>query len=70
MLSGSEFNGVHNHFVVAMVTTASLTKWPSDIGIDDYRAAGLNRQNSQRLDLVGLNASSTGKRRHDRTQKL
>ena len=41
VLCDSAFNAAHRHSIVAMVTTASVTKWPSDIPIGDYRKAGL-----------------------------
>ena len=41
VLSGNGFNAAHRHSIVAMVTTASLSKWPSDIPIRDFGKAGL-----------------------------
>lgn len=41
VLSDSEFNAMHQHAIVAMVTTASTTKWPSDVPISGYVEAGL-----------------------------
>lgn len=42
VLSGSRFNKSHSHSVVAMVTTASITKWPSDLALSKTAAAGLH----------------------------
>ena len=41
VISHREFNTTHGHSVVAMVTTASITKWPSDLPIKGYTDAGL-----------------------------
>jgi mRNA interferase MazF len=41
VLSDGDFNRAHRHSVVAMVTTASATKWPSDLALRNYTAAGL-----------------------------
>jgi mRNA interferase MazF len=41
VLSKNAFNEAHQHSIVAMVTTASQTSWPSDLKINDYDAAGL-----------------------------
>jgi mRNA interferase MazF len=41
VLSDSSFNEAHEHSIVAMVTTASVTNWPSDLKINDYNTAGL-----------------------------
>lgn len=41
VLSNQAFNEAHQHAVVAMVTTASQTSWPSDVPIGNYNEAGL-----------------------------
>jgi mRNA-degrading endonuclease toxin of MazEF toxin-antitoxin module len=41
VLSNRQFNAAHQHSIVAMVTTASVTKWPSDVPISGYMEAGL-----------------------------
>jgi len=43
ILSHSTFNGSQGHSICAMITTGSGSKWPSDIAIDDWKPAGLNR---------------------------
>ncbi len=42
VLSDREFNAFHQNSVMTMVTTASLTKWPSDLTVRDYVEAGLH----------------------------
>jgi mRNA interferase MazF len=42
VLSPSEFNKSHSHSIVAMVTTASITKWPSDLALKHTVEAGLH----------------------------
>jgi mRNA interferase MazF len=39
--SGRKFNETNGHTVVAMITTAKETNWPSDVEIRDLKAAGL-----------------------------
>jgi mRNA interferase MazF len=41
-LSGRAFNGGNGHTLVAMITTAKATAWPSDVALRDIGAAGLN----------------------------
>jgi mRNA interferase MazF len=41
VLSGQLFNQANGQTLVAMITTAKETSWPSDIEIKDLEAAGL-----------------------------
>ncbi|MBX3579609.1 MAG: type II toxin-antitoxin system PemK/MazF family toxin [Rhizobiaceae bacterium] len=41
VLSDRAFNDAHEHAIVAMVTTASQTRWASDLKIANYMEAGL-----------------------------
>lgn len=41
VLSGRAFNDKNGHSVVAMITTAKKTAWPSDVVINDLQSAGL-----------------------------
>lgn len=41
VLSGRNFNEANRHTVVAMITTAKETNWPSDVVIGDLEPAGL-----------------------------
>jgi mRNA-degrading endonuclease toxin of MazEF toxin-antitoxin module len=54
VLSRREFNQSNGHSVCAMVTTASQTKWPSDIAIADLQSAGLARPCVVRFKLFTL----------------
>jgi len=54
VLSPREFNGANGHSVCAMVTTAGLTAWPSDIAITDLSSAGLHRACVVRFKLFTL----------------
>jgi mRNA interferase MazF len=54
ILSRKSFNDVHSHSVCAMITTASHSKWPSDIAIEDLKRAGLNRPCVVRWKLFTL----------------
>jgi mRNA interferase MazF len=54
VISHAIFNGSHGHSILAMITTAAGTKWPSDIVIEDYEDAGLNRPCFIRWKLFAL----------------
>jgi mRNA interferase MazF len=41
VLSSLEFNRSHQHSIVAMVTTASVTQWKSDLALKNVTEAGL-----------------------------
>ena len=41
VLSGAKFNLANNSTLVAMVTSAKKTAWPSDVALQDLDAAGL-----------------------------
>lgn len=41
VFSGKQFNADNGHTVVAMITTAKATSWPSDVALNDLDAAGL-----------------------------
>jgi mRNA interferase MazF len=51
VLSGTSFNAVHEHALCAMVTTASNTRWPSDVAIEAFGEAGLRSPSFARLKL-------------------
>jgi mRNA interferase MazF len=53
-MSRQEFNQINGRVICAMVTTASHTTWPSDIGLTDLKAAGLARACVVRFKLVTL----------------
>jgi mRNA interferase MazF len=54
VLSRQSFNRENGHSICAMVTTATRTRWPSDIAIDDLEAAGLPRPCVIRFKLFTL----------------
>ncbi len=54
VLSDRAFGDRHEHSIVAMVTTASLTKWPSDLPIEDFSAAGLNSPSVARVKFFTI----------------
>jgi mRNA interferase MazF len=54
ILSRQDFNRANGHSVCAMITTAARSKWPSDIAIDDFTAAGLQRACVVRWKLFTL----------------
>lgn len=54
VLSHQSFNETNGHSICAMITTAARTNWPSDIIIDDLKAAGLPRLCVVRFKLFTL----------------
>lgn len=54
ILSRLPFNRSSGHSICAMITTASRTRWPSDLIIDDLAAAGLKRPCVVRWKLFTL----------------
>lgn len=57
VVSEAHFNQQHGHLVLAMITTAGQTTWPSDIVIADINAAGLPAPSVVRLKLFTLDDS-------------
>jgi mRNA interferase MazF len=41
VISGRAFNLAHDQLILAMITSAAQSAWPSDIALRDWRAAGL-----------------------------
>jgi mRNA interferase MazF len=54
VLSGRQFNAVQRASVLAMITTAARSRWPSDVAIADLAAAGLLHPSFVRLNLFTL----------------
>lgn len=52
--SSKEFNEVHNHTIMTMITTGVATKWASDIEIEDLKLAGLPVQSFIRFKFFTL----------------
>jgi mRNA interferase MazF len=58
VVSARKFNEANGHSILAMITTAARSRWPSDIVIADLAAAGLPRACVLRWKLFTLpNAS-------------
>lgn len=54
ILTDEAFHRAHGHVIAAMITTASVTKWPSDIPISQLSAAGLRTSSVVRMKLFTL----------------
>ncbi|MFQ5954081.1 MAG: type II toxin-antitoxin system PemK/MazF family toxin [Kiloniellales bacterium] len=49
VVSSDRFNRAHDHVILAMITTAAQTSWPSDTEIVDLDSAGLVARSVVRL---------------------
>ena len=54
VVSDRRFNRVHGHTILAMITTARDSSWPSDTKITDRDAAGLKARSVVRLKMFTL----------------
>jgi mRNA interferase MazF len=54
VLSTAKFNREHGHIVLAMITSAKHTRWPTDIPITALDAAGLKVPSVIRFKLFTL----------------
>jgi mRNA-degrading endonuclease toxin of MazEF toxin-antitoxin module len=54
VLSHRAFNAGHGASVLAMITTAARSQWPSDVALTDLSAAGLRHRSFVRLKLFSL----------------
>jgi mRNA interferase MazF len=54
VLSARAFNESNGHTVLAMITTAARSSWPSDHPISDLASAGLSHASSVRWKLFTL----------------
>lgn len=54
VLSKAGFNDANGQTIVAMVTTAERSEWPSDIVLTDNQAAGLHHPSRVRMKLFTL----------------
>jgi mRNA interferase MazF len=52
VVSASEFNDAHGQVILAMITTARRSDWPSDVPLRDWRKAGLTTQCRVRLGIT------------------
>ena len=44
VLSTKAFNETHDQIILAMITTAARSTWPSDVPIEEWASAGLARR--------------------------
>ena len=56
VLSSEEFNRKHAHVVLAMITSAKHSRWPSDVPISDLASAGLGAPSVIRFKVFTLDA--------------
>jgi mRNA interferase MazF len=61
-LSRRQFNARHGATILAMITTAAYTSWPSDIRIENEASAGLQAPSVVRLKLFTLDNSVIARR--------
>lgn len=54
IVSSAAFNQNHDHTILAMITTARLSDWPSDVPLEEWSAAGLVAACCVRLKLFTL----------------
>lgn len=54
VLSGEAFNADHPAVVLAMITAARASDWPSDVVLEDWRKAGLDVACRVRFKLFTL----------------
>ncbi|MFZ3038133.1 MAG: type II toxin-antitoxin system PemK/MazF family toxin [Rugosibacter sp.] len=54
VISNEQFNQQHNQVILAMITSATDTVWPSDVSFTHWKEAGLNVACHFRLKLFTL----------------
>lgn len=57
VVSSTTFNRRHDQTILAMITSATGMDWPSDVAIEDWRAAGLSVPCKVRLMLFTLDSA-------------
>ena len=62
VISTEDFNARHAALVLAMITSAGQSEWPSDVPIDDRDSAGLTVDCVVRMKLFTLAASLIDRR--------
>ena len=62
VVSSRAFNGRHQHAVLAMITTAMQSAWPSDHAVVDLKCPGLGTPCVVRLKLFTLDVELIGRR--------
>jgi mRNA interferase MazF len=56
VLSTESFEKTHGHVVMAMITSAKHSDWPTDVLISDQQAAGLSAPSVVRFKMFTLDA--------------
>ena len=54
VVSSRAFNSRHGHAILAMITTARNSHWPSDVAVQEWQAAGLSVACLVRMKLFTL----------------
>ncbi len=54
IISARDFNAQNGHSILAMITTAAQSFWPSDYRLGDLAAAGLSHSSVVRMKLFTL----------------
>lgn len=54
VLSNADFQSGHGHLILAMITSAKHSSWPSDVQVTDLHEAGLPAPSVVRLKLFTL----------------
>ena len=62
VVSSATFNGDHNQTILAMITTAKHSDWPSDVTLEEWREAGLTASCRVRFKLFTLDTQLVLKR--------
>lgn len=57
VVSSAEFNSGHEQTILAMITSSGGESWQSDVGLQDWREAGLNVPCRVRLKLFTLDTA-------------
>jgi mRNA interferase MazF len=56
VVSGRDFNSRHGQLILAMITAARRSDWPSDTSLEEWRSAGLTVPCRVRLKLFTLDS--------------
>ena len=54
VLSAEEYNSTHGHSVMAMITSAKHSRWPSDVSISNLGSTGLPSPSIVRFKIFTL----------------
>ena len=54
VLSAKKYNSTHGHSIMAMITSAKHSRWPSDVDIHDLVGTGLSSPSIVRFKLFTL----------------